>query len=289
MNNTGLATISESADVSSLPREALSLRLDIVNALHNTGGGHYGGCLSVVDIILSLYRFKLNVSPNNPSIKARDRFVLSKGHAALSLYAVLRRLGFFTDSLNRYASFLSRLEGHPDMTCVPGIDFSTGSLGQGLSVATGMAYGLRRSTHKVWVVLGDGECQEGQIWEAAMLASSCKLKNLRAVVDLNKHQEWGRSPSFDDPNPVPVDALADKWKAFGWHVVECDGHDFEQLRYAFDEADSVTSQPSVVVAHTVKGKGSKLIESNPRRFHCDLVTDEEHLRVLRELQDDEVS
>jgi transketolase len=273
----------DSALYASLSDEVLALRRQIAEALYYSGGGHYGGCFSVIDLILALYRLELRVSPQNPGDPGRDRFILSKGHAALALYAVLRRLGFISESLNSYAAFSSCLEGHPDMTSVAGVDFSTGSLGQGLSVGVGMAYALKRASRRVWVVLGDGECQEGQVWEAAMLASACDLDNLHAIVDSNRFQEWGLRATPGQPLPVPVSDMVDKWRAFGWFTTECNGHDFRELRAAFSAAKSAPGRPSVVIAHTIKGNGVPMIEDQPQRFHCDSVSPAEHRSIMASL------
>jgi transketolase len=270
-----------------LRAEALLLRREIVEALQRAGGGHYGGCLSVIDIVLTLYRTQLQVFPRRPRDPGRDRFILSKGHAALALYAVLRRLGFISDSLEGYADFASPLEGHPDMTAVAGVDFSTGSLGQGLSVGLGMAHSLRRASRHVWVVLGDGECQEGQVWEAAMLAAVCKLENLHAVIDSNGFQEWGYNTEPGRARPPPICDLVQKWRAFGWAVFECDGHDFRELNATFAAAKRTTGQPSMVIAHTVKGKGVRMIQDDPQRFHCCAVSDAEHRAIMDALSHDE--
>jgi transketolase len=262
-----------------LAEESRELRRDIVQTLYATGGGHYGGCLSVIDLLLALYRRVLRVNPWQPRDSTRDRLILSKGHAALAHYAVLRRLGFFEESLQRYASFGSILEGHPDMLTVPGVDFSTGSLGQGLSVGVGMAHAMRHADARVWVVLGDGECQEGQVWEAAMLAGMCGLGRLHAIVDHNRFQEWGWNAGADGVTP-PVLELAEKWRAFGWRVIECDGHDFEALDRAIAVATAPSLQPSVILAATVKGRGVPMCEADPKRFHCDAVNEQEHAAIL---------
>jgi transketolase len=270
--------------------EAGSLRRDIVEALYEAGGGHYGGSLSVVDLLLTLYRKQLRVAPALPRHPGRDRLILSKGHAAIALYAVLRRLGYFADPLGDYASFASPLEGHPDMTCLPGVDFSTGSLGQGLSVGIGAAIALQSTGANVWVILGDGECQEGQIWEAAMLAAQLSLGNLCAVVDHNRFQEWGwnrpepQTPAASEAMPPPpIDQMVEKWRAFGWRVIEANGHDFAALEETFAVASAEIVGPTVIIAHTVKGKGVPLIEANPERFHCDAVSAVEHQLILRSL------
>lgn len=252
-----------------LAREAADVRRDIVEALHAAKGGHYGGSLSVADLLLVLYR-----------TRGRDRIILSKGHAAIALYAVLRRIGRIDAPLAGYASFGSPLEGHPDMTALPAVDFSTGSLGQGLAVGLGMAIALRGAGTRVWVVLGDGECQEGQVWETAMLAARVEAEGLVAVIDMNGFQEWGWSTSVV-PDPVPD--LARKWAAFGWRVLDVDGHDPEALAAAYDDAAATVGRPSVILARTIKGKGVPLIERDPVRFHCTSVTDLEHAEILRSL------
>jgi transketolase len=264
--------------------EAHALRRDLIEALYASGGGHYGGSLSVLDLLLTLYRRQLRIVPAAPDHPGRDRLLLSKGHAALTLYAILRRLGYFDHPLGEYGSARSPLEGHPDMTQLPGVDFSTGSLGQGLSVGIGMALALRGAGPRVWVVLGDGECQEGQVWEAALLAAQLRLDNLHAVVDYNRFQEWGwsRVPGAAGPTiPSPVDQLPAKWASFGWRVLEADGHDHEALAAAYADITGTRGRPAVLIAHTVKGKGFPLLEADPIRFHCDAVTDEEHAILLR--------
>jgi transketolase len=265
--------------------EARLLRREIVDALYRTGGGHYGGSLSVLDLLLTLYRRQLRVAPAVPRHPGRDRLILSKGHAAIALYAVLRRLGYFTDALEDYGGFASRLEGHPDMTQLPGIDFSSGSLGQGLSVGVGAALAVRGTGQRVWVVLGDGECQEGQVWEAAMLAAQRELDHLYAVIDHNRFQEWGWSLADATPS-TPVAQIVEKWRSFGWRVREVDGHDIAALEAAFLEVtDGAPTHglPSMIIAHTVKGKGVPLIEADPLRFHCDAVTEAEHAEIVRSL------
>lgn len=260
---------TEAGRFDGLAREAAEVRRDIVDALYAAKGGHYGGSLSVADILLTLYR-----------TFDGDRIILSKGHAAIALYAVLSRIGRIDAPLSDYASFGSPLEGHPDMTALSAVDFSTGSLGQGLAVGLGMAIALRGTGSRVWVVLGDGECQEGQVWETAMLAARVEAESLVAVVDVNGFQEWGWSASLA-PDPVPD--IARKWAAFGWNVIEVDGHDHEALAAAYDEAAANVGAPSVILARTTKGKGVPLIERDPVRFHCTTVTDLEHAEIVRSL------
>jgi transketolase len=261
--------------------EAALLRADIVRALH-AAGGHYGGSLSVIDVLLALYRGHVRVNPRAPRHPDRDRLLLSKGHAAVALYAVLRRLGFFEDDLCTYADYASNLEGHPDMKTVPGVDFSTGSLGQGLSVGCGMAIALRETGRRVFVVLGDGECQEGQVWEAAMFASANSISNLTAVVDCNGLQEWGRK-NRDGASLPPLTQAAQKWRAFGWNVVECDGHDFAAIDDALTTGRADPHAPTAVICHTRKGKGALVAESRAVDFHCAAMTDEEHVATLRQI------
>jgi transketolase len=286
-----VSSLSASHPAVTLEEEARELRRTIVEALFACGGGHYGGSLSVLDLILTLYRRHLRVSPAAPLDPLRDRFILSKGHSAMALYAVLQRLGFLDLPLAAYGTLGSGLEGHPDMTALPGVDFSTGSLGQGLSVGLGMALALRGLGPRVWVVLGDGECQEGQVWEAAMLAARLGLGNLTAVIDANGYQEWGWAAATAgveavDDAPEPVPHLARKWAAFGWRVLTVDGHDHEALSATFRLAAAGLGRPAVptaVLAHTVKGKGLPAAEADPLRFHCTTVDPDEHARLLRSL------
>lgn len=267
-----------------LAREAAQLRRELVEALYACGGGHYGGSLSVLDILLTLYRRQLRMRPearcNPPSDPLRDRLILSKGHAALALYAVQRHLGFYDHPLAGYGTAGSPLEGHPDLAALPAVEFSTGSLGQGLSVGLGMALALAGRGPRVWVVLGDGECQEGQVWEAAMLAARQRADNLVAIIDANGYQEWGWAATGD---PCPVPDLAAKLAAFGWSVSEVDGHNHEALTRAFEQAAAVQGRPAAVVARTVKGKGVDLAEADPVRFHCTEVSAEEHALILEQL------
>jgi transketolase len=274
------AAVEPRVRVGSLPpaAEATELRREIVEALFQAGGGHYGGALSVLDILITLYRRILRVTAAVPDHPARDRLILSKGHAAIALYAVLRRLGYFDDELATYGQAGSRLQGHPDMTLLPGVDFSTGSLGQGLSVGVGMAIALRNADSHVWVILGDGECQEGQVWEAALVAARYRLHRLHAVVDANRWQEC-RSPGADHAQP-PIELAHDIWTAVGWRVFSADGHDHDSLSHACATAASVPDRPSVVIANTVKGKGFKMLEANPARFHCASFSLPDHIALL---------
>lgn len=278
-----LTSIPKVDDPPALAQEATELRREIVEALFECGGGHYGGSLSVVDLLLVLYRRLLRVRPEHPRAPDRDRLILSKGHAAIALYAVLRRLGFLDQPLASYGRLGSPLEGHPDVTALPAVEFSTGSLGQGLSAGAGMALALRDHGSRVWVVLGDGECQEGQVWEAALLAARYRLDNLVAVIDANRFQEWGMAGATGS-HAEPVPALAQKWAAFGWRALEVDGHDHGCLADVLDEATATEGRPCAVVAATVKGKGVPLAEADPLRFHCTEVTAEEHAEMLRSFE-----
>jgi transketolase len=263
-----------------LHREAREIRRMVLETLHRTGGGHFGGSLSVVDILLALYRHALRVFPSRPEDLRRDRFILSKGHAAVALYAVLARLGFFAPEwLATYGQAGSPLQGHPDMTALAGIDFSTGSLGQGVAAGLGMALALRGQGPRVWVVVGDGECQEGQVWEAALLASRYRLDNLHVVVDVNGYQEFGwRGAGYIEPDPVP--RISAKWRAFDWAVFEAEGHDYPQLLSAYARCRDVAGRPSVVVARTVKGAGFPMLERDPQRFHCAELDESEYGTIL---------
>lgn len=244
-----------------LEARASAVRRQILRALAASAGGHYGGSLSVVEILLVLVHHILRDGPD----RLRDRLVFSKGHAAIALYAVLHDAGRLATPLDGYGRFCAGLEGHPDMRETPGIDFSSGSLGMGLSVALGMAIATRNDGARAWAILGDGECQEGQIWEAAMLAGRLQIANVRVVIDANGHQEYGYGTAVADARPVHD--LGPKFRAFGWHVVECDGHDVGALQAACI-ATSQHPGPVAIVAQTRKGYGYPLIESDPRRFHC---------------------
>lgn len=239
--------------------QAQAVRRQIVRMLHRVGGGHYGGSLSSVDILLVLWREFLGYGAD------RDRFVLSKGHAAPALYAAMAATGHLDSGmLERYGVDGGFLPSHPEYDGAGTLaDFSTGSLGQGLSAALGMALVLKSLERRAWVLLGDGECQEGQVWEAAMLASRLRVGNLVAVVDCNGRQEWGYSEG------PPVEGLAGKWSAFGWKVHEVDGHDPVELSRTFAALRASTrSGPAVVMARTIKGRGFAVIEGAPARFHC---------------------
>ncbi|WP_019851478.1 MULTISPECIES: transketolase [Desulfitobacterium] len=263
-----------------LKRMANQIRQDIITMLVPAKSGHPGGSLSAADILAVLYFHEMNVNPEDPHWVDRDRFVLAKGHAAPVLYAALVEKGFFPKEEILGLRQTGRiLQGHPDMKKVPGVDMSTGSLGQGLSAANGMALAgkLDKKDFRVYVVLGDGEMAEGQVWEAAMAAAHYKLDNVIAVLDYNGLQIDGTTDKIMSSDP-----LNDKWKAFGWHVIEVDGHDIEDLLAAFAEAKSIKGKPTILIARTVKGKGVSFME-NQVGWHGNAPNAEQAEQALKEL------
>lgn len=268
--------------VKRLEEKALCLREFIVSDLIGVGKvGHLGGSCSCADIVAALYFHKMKHDPEQPTLEDRDRFLLSKGHAALVQYAALALAGYFPRAeLKKVKTLGAMLQGHPDMNRTPGIEANTGSLGQGLSVANGMALGLRLDGRKskVYVIIGDGELAEGQIWEAAMAAANFKIDNVTAIVDRNKLQATG--PIVDRFNIGDVNA---KWEAFGWHVIEIDGHDAAAVVKALDEADTVKGKPTVIIANTVKGKCISFAEHNPA-FHNGAMTAEQCEVAINDLR-----
>ncbi|MEW6458188.1 MAG: transketolase [Bacillota bacterium] len=244
--------------VAELTEKAREIRRHIIRMLAEAGSGHPGGSLSAADIVTALYFKEMRLDPARPDWPDRDRFVLSKGHAAPVLYAALAERGYFpVEELATLRKLGSRLQGHPDMRKLPGVEMSTGSLGQGLSAANGMALAARLDgrDYRVYALLGDGECQEGQVWEAAMAAAHYALESLTAIVDFNGLQIDGPVSEVMSPEPIP-----DKWRAFGWHVLEVDGHDFRQILVALEKARSTRGRPTAIVARTVKGKGVSFME-----------------------------
>ena len=247
-----------------LQKTANIIRRNIVEMIGIGQKGHYGGSLSSADLVAALYFCKMNHDPKNPTWKLRDRFILSKGHAAPVQYAALAECGYFPKSeFGNYKRLNSMLQGHPDMLKTPGVEANTGSLGQGLSLGIGMALGLRKDNiaAKVYVLLGDGELGEGQVWEAATVAPHYKLDNLVAIIDKNKVQAMGFTC-----DRINQGDLAAKWRAFGWDVFETDGHDMASILAAFDATDKVKGKPSVIIADTVKGKGISFAE-NTANYH----------------------
>jgi len=260
---------------------AKKLRRHIITMTGKAGSGHPGGSLSSVEIVTTLYWKVLQHRPSDPQWADRDRFILSKGHAAPLLYAVLAECGYFpVAELATLRQLDSRLQGHADRTATPGVEMSSGSLGQGLSFATGAALAgrLDSQSHRVYTLLGDGECDEGQVWEGAMAAAHFKLDSLVAIVDNNGLQIDGWNCDVMNLEP-----LNKKWEAFGWHVIEVDGHDFVQLLSAFEQAKLVKGQPTVIIAHTVKGKGVSFMENNPN-FHGNAPNAAEVEIALKELE-----
>jgi transketolase len=266
-------------DIKSLEEKARQFRKEILEMIAEAGSGHPGGSLSAVEILISLYYYKMNHKPGNPKWPIRDRFIMSKGHASPVLYVTLANCGYFPkEELKTFRKLGSRLQGHVHIG-VPGVELSTGSLGQGLSVANGLALGakIRKVDFKIYCLLGDGEIQEGQVWEAAMTASHHKLDNICVILDRNGVQE--NAPVEEIKHEEP---LADKWRSFGWHVIEVDGHDFNQLISALGEFDTVKGKPTFIIAHTVKGKGVSFME-NQAKWHGKAPKKEELATALREL------
>lgn len=268
-------------NVKYVKEKAQQLRKDIVDMIGTRMTGHLGGSCSSADIVAALYFSKMNIDPKDPRSVNRDRFLLSKGHVALVQYAALAELGYFAkEELNHVKELGAMLQGHPDMVTTPGIEANTGSLGHGLSIANGMALGLRLDgiKSKVYVVIGDGELAEGQIWEAAMASSNFKLDNIVAIVDQNRLQATGAIVDRFDINPI-----APKWEAFGWHVISIDGHDVEEILEALDHADTIIGKPTVIIADTIKGKGVSFAENNAA-FHNGAMSREQHAAATNELE-----
>lgn len=267
--------------VEGLANIANDIRIGIIEQVYNANSGHPGGSLSCADILAVLYFNQMNIDSENPNAKGRDRFVLSKGHCAPALYATLARKGYFDKELLKgFRKIESNLQGHPDMKKVPGVDMSTGSLGQGLSAAVGMAIGskMEHEGYRVYCLLGDGELEEGQVWEAAMSASKNKLDNLCAIVDYNTLQI--------DGNVEEVAGLKDikeKFESFGFNVIEVNGHDIEALIHAFNSAKHQKDMPSVIIAHTIKGKGVSFMEGKAE-WHGKAPNQEQYEEAINELK-----
>lgn len=272
--------ICRERDVTFLKKQAKLVRMEILKMLALAGSGHTGGSLSAADIVTVLYFSKMRHRPDEPNWKERDRFILSKGHAAPLLYAVLAMTGYFNISMLKTLRKLgSPLQGHPCSRVLPGVEISTGSLGQGLSVSNGIAIGMKidNLSSRVYCLLGDGETQEGQVWEAAMTAAHYRLDNLCAIVDLNGLQIDGPVSKVKGIEPV-----APKWSAFGWHVIEIDGHNMEEILNGLDEAEKVKEKPTMIIAHTIKGKGVSFFEGKVE-YHGMAPTHEELEKALKEL------
>lgn len=260
---------------------AKEIRRDVLMMTTKAKSGHPGGSLSAADIITALYFHHLRHGPRNPKWEDRDRFILSKGHVCPALYAALSRCGYFPrEALWSLRQVGSILQGHPDMNKTPGVEASTGSLGQGLSIGIGMALAARLDQRdcRVYVLLGDGEIDEGQVWEAAMSAVHYKIDNLAAIVDLNGLQLDGFTKDI-----MSLDPVAGKWRAFGWHVIEIDGHNMREILDALDKSGKTKYKPTVIIAHTIKGKGVSFME-NQVQYHGKALTEEELERALKELE-----
>jgi transketolase len=263
-----------------LEKMARKLRRHVIQMIATAGSGHPGGSLSAADIVTALYFKVMRHDPKNPQWTDRDRFILSKGHAAPILYAALAECGYFpVEELSTLRKLGSRLQGHTDRTLTPGVEMSAGSLGQGLSFGIGVALAARldKRDYHVYVLLGDGECEEGQIWEAAMSAPHFRIDNLTAIVDHNGIQLDGRCCDI-----MGLEPLVDKWRAFNWHVLEIDGHDMSQVLQALKEAGKIKGKPTVIIAHTVKGKGVSFMENNVD-FHGKAPNAQETEIALKEL------
>lgn len=268
-------------DLPTLKRLARDLRQDILRMIARAGSGHPGGSLSMVELLIGLFWYALRHDPTRPDWPDRDLFFLSKGHGCPALYTVLAAQGYFPkEELMTLRRYPTRLQGHPERWSVPGVEIASGSLGQGLSMANGMALADRLDgrRRRIYCLMGDGEIQEGQVWEAAMTGSHHKLEQVCAIIDANQLQQNGPVKQIQDIEPV-----ADKWRAFGWHAIEIDGHDLTQVMDAYDEAAAVKGTPQVVVARTVKGKGVSFMELNPS-WHGMAPKPEELERALKELQ-----
>ena len=264
-----------------LKQKAIEVRCELLRMIHAAGSGHPGGSLSAADIVTALYFHVMKIDPANPNWEDRDRFILSKGHACPVWYTALAMRGFFPrEELKRLRQLGSILQGHPDMRKVPGIDMTTGSLGQGLSCGLGMALAatVRKKDYRVYVILGDGEVDEGQVWEAAMCAAKYRVGNLIAFIDYNRLQ-------LDGPTEVimPLEPLADKWRSFNWSVDEIDGHDMAQILLAIEKAQSEPDRPHVIIAHTTKGKGVSFME-NEAGWHGKAPSDDELAGCLAQLE-----
>lgn len=266
-------------DIQTLQAKAAQIRMDLLCMIHHAKTGHTGGSLSNTDILTALYYEVMRINPNDPTWELRDRFVASKGHSVESLWCILADRGFFLkEELATFSQFGTRLIGHPNNK-VPGIEMNTGALGHGLAISVGMALAAKRDQkeYRVFCLMGDGELAEGSIWEAAMAAAHYKLDNLIAIVDRNRLQISGSTEDV-----MGLEPLEEKWASFGWHVVSIDGNDMESLVNTFQAAPSIPSQPTLVMANTVKGKGISFAENVPH-WHHHVPTDEELEQALQEL------
>jgi transketolase len=267
-----------------LQTHANKARAHVLKTVHHANAGHVGGPMSAIDIITYLYFKELQEGPGLHARTLRNRFVLSKGHSAIGLYAVLAEIGLLPEEeLKTFDSLNSRLQGHPDMKALPLVDMSTGSLGQGISAAVGMALGakLTKSDFRTYCMLGDGESQEGQVWEAAFVAAKYKLDNFVVILDRNRLQQFGWQ-GVDDSMDAPSDNDVAKWQAFGWHTMVINGHSFEEIEDAFQSAKQIKDKPTIIIANTVKGKGVSFME-NQYLWHSKVPTEHELILALEEL------
>lgn len=274
-------------DVAELEELARQARVHIVRSIATAQGGHLGGPLSAIDMLIALYFRELRIKPEQPNWSDRDRFVLSKGHSSIALYTTLAMRGYFPiEELNTFDAIDSRLQGHPDMATTPGIDMSSGSLGLGFSGAVGIALGARAAGKEftTFAMLGDGECNEGIVWEGAHVAERYRLDNLVAIIDHNKLQQFGWHGEDVEERlpPYTGNQLVDRWSAFGWQVFEMDGHDMKDILSTIEKAQAHTGGPVAIVAHTVKGHGVSFMEGN-YKWHARVPTDEELATAMGEL------
>ena len=271
-----------SRNIEELKTQANTIRKDILRMIYNIQSGHLGGSFSMVEMLTALYFDEMHYDPKDPCLKDRDRFILSKGHTAPALYATLANAGYFPKEklMTSFRRIDSMLQGHPDMKKTPGVEMTSGSLGIGLSAANGMALGNRHQgiSARIYCMIGDGEINEGQIWEAAATASHYHLDNLVAITDVNGLQNDAETKKVKDMLDI-----AEKWRAFGFHTIEIDGHDFSEIFAALDEARAHKGQPAAIISHTVKGKGVSFME-NVVAFHGKTPTKEEYERVMQELE-----
>ena len=267
-------------DVNELQKYANRIRQGVIKAVYSAKSGHPGGSLSIAEILAVLYFNQMNIDEKNPKAKGRDRLVLSKGHTAPALYSALALRGFFDmDELSNFRNINSNLQGHPDMKNIPGVDASTGSLGQGLSIANGMALGSKQDSEgvRVYCICGDGEIQEGQIWEATMTASHYKLDNLCLIIDNNNLQIDGKVNEVMSVYPID-----EKFKSFGFETINVDGHNIQELISAFEQAKKVKGKPTAIIANTIKGKGVSFME-NEASWHGKAPNEEQYKQAMQEL------
>ena len=277
-----MSTLIEAEMISDLEKQANETRKLVLKMIYKAQSGHPGGSFSAADIVTTLYFQLMNIDPKNPSWIDRDRFILSKGHACPVLYATLALRGYFPEEYTDTLRCLgSKCQGHPDMTKLEGLDASTGALGEGLSIGVGMAMigKLDKKKDNIFVMIGDGESQEGQIWEAAMSAAKYRLDNLIVFTDYNKIQVDGFVKEV-----MPIEPLKDKWISFGWEVQEIDGHDIKQIIASVDKAKEQKGKPNMIIANTIKGKGVSFMENTPK-WHSGTLTEKEYLIAMKELEE----